>query len=333
VPIDVQCNSCGKRLRAPDNRTGKQVRCPQCKETFTIPAAQTTEPKGNPAGRAKAPAPTPRAPAPSASPQAAASNVTWTVQLPDGEQFGPVPKTDRDEWLREGRLDSKCQVLREGWDQWKWADEVFPELTGGADDESEMTIDTSSNPLAAMGAVPSLTDGVAASAPAVDTGNPYAVTPSDGSASSGEVEVVPAGIKRAMSETRPWVLFLSIVIFVVCALTMLATIFIMVTALSTGMSTFIVLTLGIAFVTILSTGVYFYGGYLLFTYAKKIDIFGRRNSIHDLQNAIVAQRSFWKYIGIVTLVAVVLYGLLILAMIFMFMFGAPAASDATRSFR
>jgi phage FluMu protein Com len=316
VPIDVQCNSCGKRLRAPDNRAGKQVRCPQCKETFTIPAAQTSQPKGNPAGRAKAPTPTPQAPAPAAAPQAAASNVTWTVQLPDGEQYGPVSKTDLDEWLREGRLDSKCQVLREGWDQWKWADEVFPELTGAADDESEMTIDTSSNPLAAMGAVPSLTDGVAASAPAVDTGNPYAVTSSDGGHGVGATaeEVITPGIVRALSDTRPCVMFLSIVGFVMVTINLLATLGSMLLSLMGGAIGGII----VGFFTLALAGVGYYAFLLLLRYGIAIKTFKNRGTTtHDLQAALVAQAKFWKMYA-VFLMLTLGYAVVFFAMIILF---------------
>jgi hypothetical protein len=39
MPILVTCE-CGKKLKAPDNAAGKKVRCKQCGETVTVPAAE-----------------------------------------------------------------------------------------------------------------------------------------------------------------------------------------------------------------------------------------------------------------------------------------------------
>jgi hypothetical protein len=37
VPIDVQCSTCGKRLRAPDEQAGRKGRCPACKAEISVP--------------------------------------------------------------------------------------------------------------------------------------------------------------------------------------------------------------------------------------------------------------------------------------------------------
>src|SRR5262249_3848985 len=35
-------------------------------------------------------------------------------------------------WAKEGRLDATCQVYCNGWAEWKWAAEVYPELAAPA---------------------------------------------------------------------------------------------------------------------------------------------------------------------------------------------------------
>jgi predicted Zn finger-like uncharacterized protein len=63
MPITVDCPSCNRKLRVPDDLLGKNVKCPTCGTTFaagTSPAAPPVEEEERPA-----PAPvTPRRPAP-----------------------------------------------------------------------------------------------------------------------------------------------------------------------------------------------------------------------------------------------------------------------------
>jgi len=50
----------------------------------------------------------------------------------DGQEYGPVTRPELEDWVRSGRLDSECQLLEDGSKQWRWADDVFPELKAGA---------------------------------------------------------------------------------------------------------------------------------------------------------------------------------------------------------
>ncbi|MGL4551130.1 MAG: hypothetical protein ACRC33_08080 [Gemmataceae bacterium] len=45
MPIDVECEDCGKRLRVRDTFAGKRVKCPGCGEALTVPAAPDDEPE------------------------------------------------------------------------------------------------------------------------------------------------------------------------------------------------------------------------------------------------------------------------------------------------
>jgi predicted Zn finger-like uncharacterized protein len=66
MPILIQCPSCERRLRVPDNLLGKQVKCPSCQTTFTAaeggeaegPGTAPTE-EGRPVTARRRPAPPP----------------------------------------------------------------------------------------------------------------------------------------------------------------------------------------------------------------------------------------------------------------------------------
>ena len=53
----------------------------------------------------------------------------WLVKTADGEEYGPVTKAELDNWVRDGRLNDKCQLLRDNWGALRWAQDVYPELT------------------------------------------------------------------------------------------------------------------------------------------------------------------------------------------------------------
>ncbi len=103
MPIEVSCPSCSHRLRAPDTAAGKRVKCPKCKSVIQVPAAES---------------------APAAE--------MWHVKTADGAEYGPVPKSELDQWCEEGRLTEDCQVLRDGGDQWQWASDLYPQLDQAA---------------------------------------------------------------------------------------------------------------------------------------------------------------------------------------------------------
>jgi len=175
VPIEIQCEQCGSKFRVAEKFAGKRVKCASCKGTITVPAA--AEPAAEePAAAKPAPAaPTPAvkkpAPKPSAAkgpaavkkPAAAAGD--WYMQTQEGEQYGPVSRQDLDAWAAEGRLDATCQVLCEGWEQWKWAEEVFPQLapTPAAPPAPAPVESEEEDPLASLG----LTDATPSPAAAV----------------------------------------------------------------------------------------------------------------------------------------------------------------------
>lgn len=128
MPIGIRCPKCGRKLNVPDKYAGKRAKCPKCQGIIEIPASggQAAAPRSAPKtpGREKKSAETKAvAKAPGAKPEGG-----WYLKADDGEQYGPVEKKELDAWVAEGRIDASCQLLREGGQQWKWAEDVYPQL-------------------------------------------------------------------------------------------------------------------------------------------------------------------------------------------------------------
>jgi len=350
VPIEIQCPGCQKKLKVAEKFAGKKAKCPGCQGVLEIPALEaageeaaaeaaapqpsktpektptkTTEapsktPAKTPAKAVETPSktPAPKQPATKPSPTKTApakaaplSKDEWFMQTEDGEQYGPVTRAELDDWVEEGRLDATCQVLCEGWEQWKWAEEVFPQLAGG---EAEAAVE----------------DEPAAPAIAVDTGakgiaiNPYASPRAGGEVEPSEAGGITRGTRRALAETRPWVLFLSILGFIGAGLSALAGIswlFLAMAAIATIGAVGAIL-LFMALVTLGAAGLYGFASYHLFTYSGSIDRFLRSSAPGDLERAMMAQKSFWKLVGIVTAAILGLYLVLLMAMFAMGGLGA-----------
>lgn len=146
--VDLHCPQCEVKLRLPEADAHKQIRCPACRAAFRLgengAAPRTPEtPGGAPPLIAKLSSPPspgqahPRPHAAEVEPIHAFPGILtgeaanqWYVKTAEGELYGPAPQSELREWIAEGRIDDQCQILRAGWKQWQWADEVFPELEG-----------------------------------------------------------------------------------------------------------------------------------------------------------------------------------------------------------
>lgn len=139
MPIETICRGCSRKLRVGDEHAGKKARCPQCGTVYTVPDL-AEEPLAETVGRAPA------------SPSETAG---WRLRTPDGRIYGPVPKPELDQWVREGRVTANCDLSPPGSQAWANADRTYPDLTPRSDQTH------SPNPFADQ---------------AVDTTNPFSVT-------------------------------------------------------------------------------------------------------------------------------------------------------------
>jgi len=115
MPITFSCNSCDKKLRVKDELAGKKVKCPGCATVLHVPAASTAAAAG-----------------PGSSAGGSSAGGGFYVKTDDGATYGPVSKTELDQWVTEGRLNSESQILREGAAQWQWASDEYPQLDQSA---------------------------------------------------------------------------------------------------------------------------------------------------------------------------------------------------------
>jgi hypothetical protein len=96
MPIQVQCPGCGRQFQAADELAGKRAKCPQCSAAISVPAAQ---------------------------------EAAWYVQTGDGRQHGPMTQARVERLVAEGRLNCFCRLRHETWSDWKWAEDLFPQLS------------------------------------------------------------------------------------------------------------------------------------------------------------------------------------------------------------
>jgi hypothetical protein len=113
---------------------------------------------------------------------------------------------------------------------------------------------------------------------------------------------VPDYIVRLMMATRPWVRLMGVSLFIGTALMVFATMFIMATGMSPGQQVlFTVLYLVIAILFYLIPGVY------LLRYASRITDLVNSGRMGQLADALEAQKTFWRYLGILVLVVLAIY--------------------------
>jgi hypothetical protein len=65
---------------------------------------------------------------PKTDPDDVVDTAVWYIQPPTASQFGPTTSDVIQDWLAQGRLTADCLLWREGWNEWRQADDVFPQL-------------------------------------------------------------------------------------------------------------------------------------------------------------------------------------------------------------
>ncbi len=76
----------------------------------------------------------------SRTPLTRATDASWYMRTPDDQLYGPVQRDELDRWVGEGRVDAECQILCDGWEQWKWASDIYPQLVGSKVQAPEVPI-------------------------------------------------------------------------------------------------------------------------------------------------------------------------------------------------
>ena len=112
MPIETICQTCARKLRVADEYAGKKARCPQCGTIYVVPG----QPDAVSSGVAET------------IYKVQPETETWQVRTPDGRVYGPVPKSELDQWVKDGRIPAEAMLQCESAAMWRPAGEVYPQL-------------------------------------------------------------------------------------------------------------------------------------------------------------------------------------------------------------
>jgi uncharacterized membrane protein YbhN (UPF0104 family) len=133
-------------------------------------------------------------------------------------------------------------------------------------------------------------------------------------ASSSQASVSELALEM-LRQTRPWVLFLGILSFVASALMLLVGVGVAIMGLVAASATKSPAAALLGFVYIPLGLVYIYPGLKLVKYGSAIGRLLETRAGSDLEDALLQQKSMWKFSGISAIVIIVLYILLFVVMI------------------
>jgi hypothetical protein len=128
------------------------------------------------------------------------------------------------------------------------------------------------------------------------------------------VPVTPLMVEH-LRTTKPWVRFISIMMFIATGFMFLAGLAMLFVPSPPGMNSF-------SFGPVLAIFYFIFGGlylvpaYFLFQYASYIQDFINGGGDSAMESTLESQKSFWRFIGILTLVIICLYALIFLFAIF-----------------
>lgn len=127
-----------------------------------------------------------------------------------------------------------------------------------------------------------------------------------------EAPGVPPVLVQLLVQTRPWVRFLAVLGFISTGFMVLgALVVLVVPGFPPGGGVPGALKVGMALVYLSIAGVHLPPALFLYRYASHIQALQASAGAGDLERALAAQKSFWRYVGILALVVLCLYALII----------------------
>jgi hypothetical protein len=137
----------------------------------------------------------------------------------------------------------------------------------------------------------------------------YTTAPKDVGGSDADFD----GAANMLRQTKPWVRFVSVIMLIASAFMVLGGAFMMLAGAAATPGTPGAF-LGLIYMVM--AVLYIVPAVFLWRYADRIDIFLRQRSPRTLASALEAQKSFWKFVGILTLIVLCVYAFAILFAIF-----------------
>ncbi|OYW75359.1 MAG: hypothetical protein B7Z37_13705 [Verrucomicrobia bacterium 12-59-8] len=163
--------------------------------------------------------------------------------------------------------------------------------------------------------------------------NPYSTPAANlyGSNSGGAADAVSPSTIAILSATRPWVRFMSVLMWIGVALMLLVaagmglvSVLGAAKSISSGPLGGVQLVVFAVIYGVLAF-LYIFPAIKLWKYANRIGSLGATRSVADLDAALNEQRSFWKFVGVMTIIMISLY---LVAVIGFVAIGATAAMKA-----
>ena len=127
-----------------------------------------------------------------------------------------------------------------------------------------------------------------------------------------------AGILQALRQTKPWVTMMGVLCFIAAALTILGGIMVVIFVVlggGGGPGVPVAMGIGMAVAYLVIGLMYILPGTYLIRYARRIKALLISPSTPGLEEALVAQKSFWKCIGMMFLALLLLYVLMLVGMV------------------
>jgi hypothetical protein len=124
------------------------------------------------------------------------------------------------------------------------------------------------------------------------------------SGDAGTIREVGERAVQLLRQTRPWVMFLSVLLFLGTAFMLLAGIGLVVSGLAMGGPTFSNI-IGLAYIPVAL--VYLYPAIKMWTYGSAISRLVISGATTDLEAALAQQKHLWKFLGIAAIVMMVIY--------------------------
>jgi len=154
--------------------------------------------------------------------------------------------------------------------------------------------------------------------------NPYSAPAANlfGSTSDTSIESVSAGVIHQLKRTKPWVRFFGVMMWIAVALMLLAALAMILggTAMGTmmqktnpGMPTGFMAGMGALYIFI--AALYIYPAIKIWKYGTSIGKLVQSGSNFDLEEALNQQRGFWKFVGIMLILVIVMYIIGIVVMV------------------
>jgi len=147
-----------------------------------------------------------------------------------------------------------------------------------------------------------------------DTPNPFQspVTPVEQPLGMGGAQPSERTMQLLM-QTRPWVKLISILMFIGIGFMLLGAVFLFVA----GAAMFDSPAQGVAMggVYAVMAAFYFFPARFLMRYASHIQAFARDGTTEQLDDALEAQKSFWKFVGIIAAIVTAIYAVIFIVAI------------------